>query len=427
MRLRERRLPLLGVALTLTTAFAGCGDGGDSGRGGSPTALAVGCRGKCDSWAAAWSSDGGHTWSSPSDLPGAAWGVALVGRREAWAVGDESIVHTSDGGKAWEDQAAHIDAPGAGIALLEVAFATTDRGVAVGAEPVDPATVPTALPTPHATPPPQTDFDFPTPTFTPPPSPPGSGPPLVLITTNGGARWSRATILPGDDPAPFENARLTSVCLTPEGFGLATGSSTRFPPRRGFILRTRDGGSTWENLVDRTPHGGGGAAVACAGASDGWVTGTSLNAMEPCFFCTAPFVIHTADAGTTWEDQSGNVDRSVSTMGGFLAISVLDGSIGFAGGERGIGGQGFPGAGFRRTADGGRHWTDDVTLDVADDCQILHLAFADASHGVAMCQTRGIADTLVTDDGGGTWARVPISGLDVSDVAITRTGGEGAR
>lgn len=121
---------------------------------------------------------------------------------EGWAVGDYGLVlHTSDAGAHWDEQATPSER-----ALLGVDFADADRGVAVGQ----------------------------------------GG--TVLVTEQGGRLW---------EPAPSGvESRLFSVAVGGDGLAFAVGEF-------GAVLRSRNFGRSWEELspdwkglLDRpeTPH-----------------------------------------------------------------------------------------------------------------------------------------------------------------------------
>lgn len=98
----------------------------------------------------------------------------------------------------------------------------------------------------------------------------------------------------------------------------------------GHILRSTDGGSTWERAKAPTPATLTG--VHFPDAQHGWVVGHDA------------VILHSDDGGRTWTKQNGGEDLQVS----FLDVGFLDAQTGFAVGAYGQ---------FLATTDGGRSWT----------------------------------------------------------------------
>jgi photosystem II stability/assembly factor-like uncharacterized protein len=407
---------MMRLACAVLGAVAASGCGGDGQQSESqPVAVAVGFCNDCRSESASWSADGGHTWSAPKPVPGIPLAVSLRGRRNAWGVGGNTIVHTSNAGRDWTLQ--FVSDPSKPLPQLEaVAFVDTEHGVAVGFEdpPVgiiaEPSMTPTAAP--GATPQPTPSSPDTVPTASPPAA--STGPPLVLVTRDGGNVWSPATLPSGSDPHAFAHARLRSVCLTKSGFGIAVGGTTYDNEvERAIVIRTTDAGASWDDVSSRVAGDALFGGVACAGTSDAWIVGPAR-----CFPCGMPVVFHTADGGEHWEDQSMNVQRTRSPIGGLASVSFVDPRIGWLAGDDGDDRRLFSGPALRRTADAGGHWTEDVSLDAARDCSLTRVAFADDVHGIAVCEGDAGGKIIVSDDGGTTWSRTEIPGLDVIDVAI---------
>jgi photosystem II stability/assembly factor-like uncharacterized protein len=143
------------------------------------------------------SRDGGKHWMQ-AQAPTRAMlcAVEVVGEEHIWAVGhDATILCSTDGGRTWVSQ---FQAPEEEAPLLDVWFASTRRGLAVGAYG------------------------------------------LFLVTADGGEHWNRQTITE-DDPHFY--------CLAegPEGDLYLAGEF-------GTVLRSLDRGRTWYRLL--TPYHG---------------------------------------------------------------------------------------------------------------------------------------------------------------------------
>lgn len=192
------------------------------------------------------SQDGGLSWSVGLDRAGGeVFGIDFVDRQTGWAVGGEIngpiVLHTSDAGVTWIDQARNgLGRPGV---LRAVAFADAHHGVVVGGE------------------------DF-------------SGPPIAFLTRDAGEHWVAAPII-GSDVAP---SALANVCMTPSGFGVAAGE--------GILIRTEDGGASWTNVARQIGAPFQGVAVACPGERDLWVVGGA-----------GPVAV-SADGGATWIERA---------------------------------------------------------------------------------------------------------------------------
>lgn len=174
-------------------------------------------------------SDGGATWVRQSlgpDEDAVLNGVSFVSETEGWLAGEfGTVAHTTDGGKTWERQETGVER-----ALFGLEFRNAKDGIAVGS----------------------------------------AG--TIVVTRDGGESWEqrefelRDTLLDvhfGEtyawacgrggylvkrrDDGSFEAVHvgiyvwLSSIAFSPDGTGIAVG-------RAGTILRTTDGGNTWNVL-----------------------------------------------------------------------------------------------------------------------------------------------------------------------------------
>jgi len=235
-------------------------------------------------WAAAtemlWETqDGGEHWTggySDEDLKA----VAYPSDSDAWAVGNlGTILHTSDGGVTWHEQASSV-----GDSLLGVAAANTSELWAVGA-------AGTVLHTNNGgsvwtTQTPGTTDDLMGVT--------ASGPAAVWVvggggtivhSADGGAHWAAQV----SGTASF----LTSACFVTPEEGWAVGAD-------GTIIHTSDGGTHW-GLQDS-----GTAAylrsVAFADALNGWAAGSGGT------------ILHTTNGGASWIAQDGGTTADIVSV-----------------------------------------------------------------------------------------------------------------
>jgi photosystem II stability/assembly factor-like uncharacterized protein len=310
------------------------------------------------------SDDGGSHWISIQNPGGRR--LAFVDRDTGWLIGGSSfIVHTIDGGRQWANQTKNI----AGVlpVLIDVAALDGMRAVAVGSEnPVDD------------------------------PARSHDGPPVVLVTSNGGATWRRAR-LDGVDPSLLAEVRLTSVCLTTAGLGLATGTDFK-NFEQTVVLITRDAGETWENITARLPLRFS-ARVGCTPGEQLW------------FLAGESTVVRSSDGGLTWEDRGTDLRPNLTPQ----ALTFVDPSTGWLVAEDPSGVPSAPGRPGHRivlldTQDAGEHWGERL---VASDRGELTLAvdFFDRRRGVVVAQDlhplalprSSFGLSFVTTDGGATW------------------------
>jgi photosystem II stability/assembly factor-like uncharacterized protein len=181
----------------------------------------------------------------------------------------------------------------------------------------------------------------------------------ILATIDGGLTWSP------QDPGGSDGLR--GVAFTDRANGWAVGD-------RGTILRTGDGGGTWQRLASgvEVPTSVL-TAVAFADPAHGWVGGSLV---------TGAAILETTDGGATWSDPipgDGNqVFSGVACVGVCHAWAVGDAGRIFA-------------------------TTDGVTWQQRTSGVTAHLwgvAFADLSYGWAVGDEGTI---LATTDGGVTW------------------------
>ncbi|UVK35733.1 hypothetical protein LHFGNBLO_006597 (plasmid) [Mesorhizobium sp. AR10] len=195
------------------------------------------------------------TWR-PTSLPVARrtddiWFVdAAVG----WAVNaDGYIMKTSDGGASWIRQA-HL----AGSYLRCIAFADADTGW-VG--------------TLH-------------------------GPHRLYVTRNGGADWVHVENLPAGAPG--------RICgLSAPGPTTLYASGTNYPNEQAGILRTRDGGATWDTM--QVPDAALLVDICFDSPDTGWVVGGVNDVGHPARPTqradVVPGIFFTRDGGETWVNQ----------------------------------------------------------------------------------------------------------------------------
>jgi photosystem II stability/assembly factor-like uncharacterized protein len=216
---------------------------------------------------------------------------------------------------------------------------------------------------------------------------------VVLRTTDGGATWQRLRV-PGADSLEFRDVEAFSADVA---YLLAAG-----PGARSRIFKTTDGGRTWApQFVNRDPRAfydcmafwspDRGAAVS--DAVDGRLV-----------------IRRTANGGARWDTVPGDgVPPALLGEGAFAAsgtclVALGDRLAWIATGSP-------AGSQVYRTIDGGRHWVSAAVPVVSGEAAgPASVAFRDASHGVALggriaVPTDTVDRVAITADGGATWVR----------------------
>ena len=151
---------------------------------------------------------------------------------------------------------------------------------------------------------------------------------LPLVTTDAGKSWTSENV-----PKSFY---MRDVFFASRDTGWIVGGGTT----RGTILRTCNGGNSWQVIKD-SARGGGFSAVHFITSNEGWVVG--YNGMDNFDSST---IYHTTDSGISWIIQpSGHI-------GGLDAVSFYDTQRGWASGWFGF----SPWSEVIKTTDGGRNW-----------------------------------------------------------------------
>jgi len=234
----------------------------------------------------------------------------------------------------------------------------------------------------------------------------------VLRTLDGGATWERLRV-PGADSLEFRDVQAFGARLA---YLLAAG-----PGARSRIFKTTDGGRTWtQQFVNAEPR----AFYDCFaffGRERGVVVSDAVDGR---------LVIRaTGDGGAHWDlVPDVGVPAARAGEGAFAA----SGTCLVSSGDRlaWIGTGSTTEARVYRSSDAGRSWAETrVPVVSGEAAGVTSLAFRDAAHGVALGgRIADAADTnnqvAVTSDGGATWVRSgrpPFPGAVFGSAYVPRT------
>jgi photosystem II stability/assembly factor-like uncharacterized protein len=211
---------------------------------------------------------------------------------------------------------------------------------------------------------------------------------VILHTTNGGTTWAAQT---SGLSSPLN--KLSGVKFINSTTGLICASRNTATTPTGYVLKTTDGGSTWNQMIsftDRNVYG-----ISMSDASNAWIArgyGVTTDTDQ---------IIASTDGGSAWSAQTTGVTQTLRT------VQAVSGSVMYAGG----GLNGTMGI-VIKTTDGGANWT--IVLDSGTTTSLICLlSFINASTGWVV-GNGGII--YKTTDGGTNWT------AQTSGTAVTLTG-----
>ncbi|MCL6105891.1 MAG: YCF48-related protein [Actinobacteria bacterium] len=198
----------------------------------------------------------------------------------------------------------------------------------------------------------------------------------ILKTTDGGSTWQ------AENSGTSYN--LFSIDFTDASNGWAAGEDTLNASLPGVILHTSDGGYTWVSQPYPASQPAGMSGISFANSSDGAAVGQA----------SGYTAFYTTNGGATWNAGTG-LDGTANS------VQMVDANTGFAvagGNNNGM---------IYNTADGGRSWTScsSCTASQITGTDIRSVFFVDSNHGFAAgTYSNGTKGRLLeTTDGGVTW------------------------
>ena len=238
----------------------------------------------------------------------------------------------------------------------------------------------------------------------------GSGS-TVLRTLDGGATWQKLTVT--TETLDFRDIDAVDAQTA---YILSTGTG---PVSR--IYKTTDAGKTWTMQFKSDEPKAFFDAMSFWDMNHGIVYGDSIDGQL--------YIMTTTDGGRVWSRvPTANLPAALENEGAFAASGTNIALFGKS--HAWIGTGGAAKSRVLRTADGGRSWeVADTPFTAASSAGIFSIAFRDAKHGVIAGgdyrkEQEAINNLAVTTDGGVTWTLVKgLSGYRsvVAYVAGTKT------
>jgi photosystem II stability/assembly factor-like uncharacterized protein len=220
----------------------------------------------------------------------------------------------------------------------------------------------------------------------------GSGA-AVLRTTDGGATWQKLSIT--TEALDFRDIDAIDA-QTAYALSIGNGPASR-------IYKTTDAGATWALQFRNDDQKAFLDAMSFWDANHGLVFGDSVDGQF--------YVLTTADGGGTWKRVStATLPPALANEGAFAASGTNIAVFGKT--HAWIGTGAAAKARVLRTGDGGHTWqVADTPLAAGPSSGIFSIAFRDAKHGVVVGgdykkEQEAVDNLAMTSDGGATWKLV---------------------
>jgi len=214
-----------------------------------------------------------------------------------------------------------------------------------------------------------------------------------LLHTVDGLTWLPVTGLPALAPS--------AVCgLSVVDENVVYASGTNFPDRPARMMKTVDGGATW-TAWEMAPHASLLVDVHFTDPDHGWVVGGLADVPGPTRDNVRAVVLRTEDGGRTWQDRLAGIRDTLPLGEWGWKIHFLDDRVGFVALES------FDRAAVLKTVDGGTTWTRLEVHDPQGNANLEGIGFIDENTGwVGGWGSRSFQEgySSATTDGGATWS-----------------------
>ena len=234
----------------------------------------------------------------------------------------------------------------------------------------------------------------------------------VLRTTDGGRTWQRRPV-PGGEALDFRDVDAASADVA-HVLSIGPGATSR-------IFATSDGGATWSERFRNADPDAFFDAMAFADAAHGVAVSDTVGGR---------FIVRrTADGGRSWiAEPATRLPPALAGEGAFAASGT---NVTMAGPDRIW--MGTTAARVLRTLDGGRTWSVHQTpLATGEATGIFSIAFRDGVHGVVVGgnyqrERDAVDNVAISRDGGLTWTTPGGRGLSGFRSAVAWVPGTTAR
>lgn len=221
----------------------------------------------------------------------------------------------------------------------------------------------------------------------------------IVRTTDGGATWQRL-VVPDSEKLDFRDIDAFDE-RTAYALSIGPGEASR-------IYKTVDGGATWERQVLNQDPKAFFDAMAFWNANSGVVISDSVDGQL--------VILLTRDGGRTWARVPASaLPPALPNEGAFAASGT---NVAVVGADHVWIATNSPGTSrVLRSRDGGRTWAvANTPLPAGESNGIFSIAFRDAMHGVVVGgdykkEGEAIDNAAFTSDGGVTWTLVKANGL----------------
>jgi photosystem II stability/assembly factor-like uncharacterized protein len=189
----------------------------------------------------------------------------------------------------------------------------------------------------------------------------------MFETFDGGISWSVVEGLPSLAPS--------AVCgLSVVNESVVYASGTNFPNRPARMMRTVDGGASWQ-AWDMSPHATLLVDTYFTDANHGWVVGGKATIANPTRNDVRAVVLRTEDGGRTWVNRAAALGDQLPLGEWGWKIQFLTEQIGYVSLES------FTRAAILKTTDGGESWTRIDIHDAQGNANLEGVGFIDENTG----------------------------------------------